>query len=178
MNRRRRGRRQQERTNQTSGVARMARPSSGRSQSEARGRPTRRHSNQLASSLRPALCHRENSRQRKHRPERVPEPGPPHAGRPPMTAQHTDKDIPRGTPRPITGRQRRNVPQYVNDSPINRAAKLQLGQSAQGRFRRQGSVCGPERRPPTSPNSSVSLLRSSVNRSKLRATIHVQNRAP
>lgn len=50
----------------------------------------------------------------------------PRATRPPMTPQHTDKDIPRGMERPIIAPQRRNVPQYVNDSPINRAAKLHL----------------------------------------------------
>lgn len=57
--------------NQRTGPARMSRPGSYGSQSQNRGRTTRRHSNQLASSLRPALFHREKSRQRKHRLERV-----------------------------------------------------------------------------------------------------------
>lgn len=70
-------------TNQSAGRVRMTRPSSGRSQSKARGPATRRHSNQLASSLRPALFHREKKAGSGNRPERVPEQGPPPHSPPP-----------------------------------------------------------------------------------------------
>lgn len=50
-----------------------------------------------------------------------------HPPQRPIVPQGNDKDIPRRTSQPTTGRLRRDVPQYANEIPIKEAAKLRLG---------------------------------------------------